>query len=98
MLLQRKQPHMYATHYSPDLANTIYEEVFFSISGDQFPNHADLTHEVDGRIHEQDEATEQAQDLANRFGQEVVVEVYGTWGFYGKELVESITVKPAIAA
>lgn len=89
---------MIATHYNPELANTIYEDVFFAISGDQFPEDVDLTHEVEGRIHEQDEATEQAQALATRFGQDVVVDVYGTWGYYGKEFVESITVKPELKA
>jgi hypothetical protein len=85
---------MIAEHYNPELANTIYQEVYFTISGDQFPDDANLTHEVEGRVHEQHEATGQAQALANRFQQSVTVDVYGTWGYYGREFIESFTVKP----
>lgn len=88
---------MIAQHYKPELADTIYQDVFFSISGDQFPDDADLTHEVDGRLHEDEAAKAQAQVLANRFQQEVEVSVYGTWGMNGVEYVESFKVQPEVS-
>lgn len=88
---------MIAQHYKPELADTIYQDVFFSISGDQFADDADLTHEVEGRIHELDDARQQAQNLANTFKQDVEVAVYGTWGLNGMEYVESFKVQPEVS-
>lgn len=85
---------MIAEHYSPKLASTRYQEGYFAMDGDQFPEDANLTHEVAGRIHEEDEARAKAQELADQFQQAVEVAVYGTWGFHGKEYIETFKVEP----
>jgi hypothetical protein len=85
---------MIAQHYKPELADTAYQDVFFSIDGDQFGEDADLAMEVGSRIHEHHEAEAKAQELADRFGQSVDVAVYGTCGLYAVGYIESFLVYP----
>lgn len=88
---------MRAEDCSPELADTLYQEVHFTIDGDQFPEDAELPASLDVRYQEEHEARDVAAQLAEQFGQAVEVSVYGTWGHYGKEYVESFKVHPTLS-
>lgn len=87
---------MIAEHYSPELADTIYQELYFTIDGEQFPEDALPAHACDNRIHDEDEARAKALEFAEQFGQPVEVAVYGTWGHFGNEYIESFKVHPTL--
>lgn len=86
---------MIPSDYKSELSDTAFQEIKFTIEGDQFACELqDVDRHAWGWHVGENEAREYAQLMANEVMHRVEVAVYGFWGHYGREYVESFIVTP----
>lgn len=87
---------MIPAEYNAELSATIYQDVKFSIDGDQLVSEVQgVDCRAWGWHAEESDARAYAQEIADKAQQDIEVAAYGFWGIYGKEYIECFKVAPS---